>query len=104
MTVAPRPSTLLWEGVWPSLFFALMTIRILFFAAYRETVGTGELSLELPEPATVSDALATLWARGEPYDALPAAPVVAVNRAFATLQSPLRDGDELALVPPVAGG
>ena len=60
-----------------------MKIRILFFAAYRELLGTGERYLDLPEPATVSDLLQELWALGEPYASLPAAPVAAVNRHFA---------------------
>ena len=81
-----------------------MTIRILFFASYRELLGSGELLLDLPGPGTVSDLLQDLWDRGEPYSALPASPVVAVNREFATLDTPLEEGDEVAFVPPVAGG
>lgn len=81
-----------------------MRIRILFFAAYRELLGTGEHHLDLTAPATVSDLLQELWAMGEPFSSLPAAPVVAVNRQFATTETLLQDGDEVALVPPVAGG
>jgi len=81
-----------------------MTIRILFFASYRELLGSGELLLDLPGPGTVSDLLQDLWDRGEPYSALPASPVVAVNREFATLDTLLEEGDEVAFVPPVAGG
>lgn len=81
-----------------------MQIRILFFASYRELLGSGELLFDLPDPGTVSDVLQALWDRGEPFSSLPAAPVVAVNREFASLSTPLADGDELAFVPPVAGG
>jgi molybdopterin synthase catalytic subunit len=81
-----------------------MHIRVLFFAAYREQVGTGELFLELSEPAVVQDALQALWEMGDPFLRLPAGPVVAVNRRFASPDTPLQDGDEVALVPPVAGG
>ncbi len=81
-----------------------MLIRILFFASYRELLGTGELDLKLPGPGTVSDLLQELWSRREPYSLLPAAPVVAVNREFANPSTELADGDEVALVPPVAGG
>jgi molybdopterin converting factor small subunit len=35
---------------------------------------------------------------------LPAAPLVAVNAAYADADHPLADGDEVALIPPVAGG
>lgn len=88
----------------PSLFFAEMLIRILFFASYRELLGSGEWSLKLREPATVSDLLQEIRARGEPFSSLPGEPVVAVNREFARLETPLKDGDEVAFVPPVAGG
>ena len=96
------------EGTGPSLFFAhvvqRMNVRTLFFASYRELVGTGELFLSLAEPATVSDLLHELRERGEPFSHLPMGPVVAVNREFASLETPLADGDEVAFVPPVAGG
>jgi molybdopterin converting factor subunit 1 len=81
-----------------------MQIRVLFFASYREMVGAGELVAELPGPASVSDLLQQLRGRGEPFSSLPAGPVVAVNRVFASLETPLDDGDEVAFVPPVAGG
>jgi molybdopterin synthase sulfur carrier subunit len=81
-----------------------MQIRVLFFASYRELVGAGELHVVLPEPASVSHLLQELRSRGEPYSSLPAAPVVAVNREFASVGTPLKGGDEVAFVPPVAGG
>jgi len=81
-----------------------MQIRVLFFASYRETVGTGGLPVDLPGPARVSDLLADIRDRGEPFSLLPTLPVVAVNRSFASLDTPLSDGDEVAFVPPVAGG
>ena len=67
-------------------------------------MGAGELVAELPEPASVSALLQGLRGRGEPFSSLPAAPVVAVNRLFASLETPLEGGDEVAFVPPVAGG
>jgi molybdopterin converting factor subunit 1 len=81
-----------------------MLLRILFFASYRELLGSGEMSLDLQAPATVSDLLREIRARGEPYASLPVSPVVAVNREFASLETSLVEGDEVAFVPPVAGG
>ena len=60
--------------------------------------------MELPETATVQDLLLAIWELGEPWVHLPASPVVAVNRRFADLGTALREGDEVAFVPPVAGG
>jgi molybdopterin converting factor subunit 1 len=80
-----------------------MQVRILLFAQYRDEVGAGELFLDLPAGATALDAV-TVLREARPAAALPTRPVVAVNMNYATLSDVLRDGDELALLPPVAGG
>jgi molybdopterin converting factor subunit 1 len=79
-------------------------IRTLFFASYKELFGTGELQVDLPEGATVSDLVSALRARGGAFTVLPAAPAVAVNLTYTDPTSLLSDGDEVALIPPVAGG
>ncbi len=81
-----------------------MKIRTLFFASYRELLGTGELQVVLPEGATVSDLVSTLRSRGGAFTVLPVEPAVAVNLAYTDPTSLLSDGDEVALIPPVAGG
>jgi molybdopterin converting factor small subunit len=81
-----------------------MRIRLVLFAVYGDLAGTNELELELPAGATARDAVAALRARGEPARRIPHAPVVARNCAYAGIDEPLEDGDELALLPPVAGG
>ena len=40
-----------------------MEIRTLFFASYKELLGTGELQVDLPEGATVSDLVSALRSR-----------------------------------------
>ncbi len=76
-----------------------VTVRL--FAMLRERAGAPELTLELPEGASVSDALAS-----EPLSALAdGIPLVmAVNREYADGEQVLDAGDELALIPPVSGG
>lgn len=81
-----------------------MPITALFFAAYRELLGTADLSVDLPEGATVADLVAELRGRGAPFDSLPLEPAVAVNRSYAFQTDPLSPGDEVAFIPPVAGG
>jgi molybdopterin converting factor small subunit len=81
-----------------------MQVRILLFAGYRELAGTAELRLELGAPATVEDAVSALRGRGGALARLPPRPAAAVNQVYAPPGQPLRDGDELALLPPVAGG
>ena len=81
-----------------------MTVRFLLFAIYRDLAGTGELELAIPDGATVADAVDALRARGGGFMRLPVAPAVAVNQEYASLDTRLAQGDELALLPPVAGG
>lgn len=81
-----------------------IAVRVLFFAAYRDLVGTSALDLELPPGSSVGDLVAGIRGRGRPYDVLPADPAVAVNRRYAGLDVPLSEGDEVAFIPPVAGG
>lgn len=81
-----------------------MTVQTLFFAAYRDLVGTSRLDVHLADGATVADLVRELRGRGAPFDGLPREPAVAVNRAYAALDATLGAGDEVAFIPPVAGG
>ena len=81
-----------------------MTITVLAFARLRELLGFGERRLELPAGATLD----TVWSRmvqDMPAIAtLRASTRFARNGAVATGSTPLREGDEIALMPPVGGG
>jgi len=79
-------------------------VRTLFFASYRDLLGRATLDVELPEGATVGDLVVGLRGRGHPFAGLPERPAVAVNRKYAAPEMALRDGDEVAFIPPVAGG
>jgi molybdopterin converting factor subunit 1 len=79
-------------------------VRTLFFASYREAVGAAALDVELPDGSTVGELVGRLRARGAPFDRLPPAPAVAVNRAVVRSDVRLAAGDEIAFLPPVAGG
>jgi MoaE-MoaD fusion protein len=81
-----------------------MRIQLLFFAAYRDLAGTAGLTVDAPDGSTADMVLALARREHPRLAVLPDRPVVAVNREVADLRSPLRDGDELALLPPVAGG
>ena len=74
-------------------------VRVRLFAGLRERAGRGELELDLPDGARVSDALERLA-----YVAGDMRVVIAVNREYAAPEAPLSPGDELALIPPVSGG
>ncbi len=79
-----------------------MKVRSLFFALYRDMMGAEQLVFELPEGSTVADLVAAV--RQAADRRLPHSVVTAVNREYATLETRLRDGDEVAFIPPVAGG
>lgn len=81
-----------------------MRIRLLLFALYRDLTGVGELDIDVQDGSSAAAAVAALRERGARFARLPERPVVAVNREYAQLDVQLRDGDELALLPPVAGG
>jgi MoaE-MoaD fusion protein len=76
-----------------------MEVTVRLFAMLRERAGAREVTLELPDGARVSDALAEL---GSIAEGLPL--VMAVNREYADEDQVLDSGDELALIPPVSGG
>lgn len=81
-----------------------MTIRTLYFATYRDIAGTDQLDVELAGQPRVHDLVAALRERGGAWTRLPAQPVVAVNMEYASLSTQLREGDEVAFIPPVSGG
>ena len=80
-----------------------MNVTVLLFATYADAVGRPEIDLDLPAGSTVADALRQV-ARLPGADRVPPAPLVAVNERYASLDQSLAPGDELALIPPVAGG
>jgi MoaE-MoaD fusion protein len=81
-----------------------MHVKLVLLASYRDLAGVSELEVELPAGACAGDAVALLRSRSAAAATLPARPVVALNLEYASLDAQLSDGDELALLPPVAGG
>ena len=81
-----------------------MRINVLYFAQARERAGRSSGSLELPEGSRVADAL-TAIRRGAPaLDPLWPHLAVAVDGVLVAADAALREGAELALLPPVSGG
>jgi molybdopterin synthase catalytic subunit len=74
-------------------------LRVRLFAVVRERAGAGEITVELPEGATVADLRRELAGVTGPVECL-----MAVNREYADDGLALAAGDEIALVPPVSGG
>jgi molybdopterin synthase sulfur carrier subunit len=79
------------------------TVTVQLFASYAESFGGPTLDVPLKSGSTVADLLANL--RLLPGSSiLPDSPRVAVNRKFATYDQLVDARDEIALIPPVAGG
>ena len=78
-------------------------MRVLLFASYAEALGGPAIDVSLPGGATVDDLLRAVRALPG-ADALPPAPLVAVNLEYAPGHHVLAANDEVALIPPVAGG
>jgi molybdopterin converting factor subunit 1 len=80
-----------------------MTVTVLLFASYAEKLGFSSTTVELPAGSTVDTLLEAV--RGMPgASSLPPAPLVAVNENYARAGTVLANGDEVAIIPPVAGG
>jgi molybdopterin converting factor subunit 1 len=80
-------------------------VRVLFFGAARETVGSEEVSLELHAPATVASAFAeVLMHYPQLQERFGRSLLLAVNQEYAPRDTEVRAGDELAVFPPVSGG
>jgi MoaE-MoaD fusion protein len=82
-----------------------MLIRVQLFAILKERAGAATIELELPEQATVTDALSILAAQTPGLEGVADGSVrMAVNRELADADTPLGPGDEVALIPPISGG
>lgn len=88
----------------------LPAVRVRLFASLRESAGWSEREVVLPEgfartpctPRRLWPGLA-LPAPGLP-PTLPPGLRVAINQRFASPDTPLQPGDELAFLPPITGG
>ena len=81
----------------------MSTVTVQLFASYAESFGRPTLELPLKSGSTVADLINSL--RLLPgASILPESPRIAVNRKFATADQLVDARDEIALIPPVAGG
>lgn len=81
-----------------------MNVTTLFFASTRDAVGQRSLPRQLPDGATVEALLQGLISDYPGLARTAANLMVAVNSEYAERGQRLRDGDEVALIPPVSGG
>jgi molybdopterin converting factor subunit 1 len=81
-----------------------MRVRVLYFGVLKDVFGRGFEEMELVGGASVADLIAACRGRyagaREIWDSM----AVAVNQEYARAEMVLREGDEVALLPPVSGG
>lgn len=82
-----------------------MQITVLLFASYADTLGANSIALDLTPGATAGDALDHVRSLANGGGGvLPSKPMLAVNERYARREHVLASGDEVAIIPPVAGG
>lgn len=81
-----------------------MRISVRYFAVVRERLGREDETLELPEGADVAAAMERLGELRPTVRDMRRHLQIAVNQEIAGGEQVLHEGDELALIPPVAGG
>lgn len=81
-----------------------MRCNVLLFAGIAEALGTDHLALELAEGSTVAEALNALCRDHQTIASARESLAVAVNERYHPNTTTLRDGDTIAIIPPVSGG
>lgn len=79
-----------------------MNVRVLLFASWADAIGARAVDLDLTGEPTAADVLSALDARAAGAQ-LPR-PALAVNRCIVPAHARIAHGDEVAIIPPVAGG
>ena len=81
-----------------------MRVTIRLFARLRDLAGSGELVRDIPGPATVGTVWNALTGEMPSLVEYERTMSVAVNADYSKMSAPVRDGDEVAFLPPVSGG
>src|SRR5664279_2853777 len=81
-----------------------MQVRVRYLGMLKEIAGRDEEPVEVADDASVGKLLAALQQRIPQLQQFRHAIAVAVNYEYSSSETQLRDGDEVALIPPVSGG
>lgn len=79
-----------------------MDVRVLLFASYADAIGSDSVVVSTDGPVSAADVVRLVQARITAP--VPPRPMVAVNAVYAEPTQEIREGDEVAIIPPVAGG
>jgi MoaE-MoaD fusion protein len=81
-----------------------MKMNVRLFATLKESAGASQVSLEIVEPATVSNLIDELFHQYPTIQPLMQTILVSVNQEYADRTQTIYPGDEIVLFPPVSGG
>jgi molybdopterin converting factor subunit 1 len=81
-----------------------MELEIRLFATLKDLAGQNRIRLTIPETTTVHGMLQLLAAAYPALSAAAQSSIVAVNRNYASPETPIGPDDEVAIFPPVSGG
>ena len=81
-----------------------MRVKVLFFGILRESAGQSSDELDLPEGASVREVIEHYASSIPALESLLPSIAMAVNQQYASADTKLRTGDEVAFLPPVSGG
>lgn len=81
-----------------------ITVNVKLFAAYQDAYGTPELSLDLPQGATVEQVCDRILRDRPQLAPLKSITQFGVNLEFVSPDTIVKNGDEIVLIPPVSGG
>jgi molybdopterin synthase catalytic subunit len=81
-----------------------MDVEIRLFATLKDRAGQSRIQVSIAEPATVQTMLSAVTAAYPNLGPALSTALIAVNKAFASHQTPIERGDEIAIFPPVSGG
>ncbi|HXI13110.1 MAG TPA: MoaD/ThiS family protein [Thermoanaerobaculia bacterium] len=83
---------------------SVVKVRLLLFAVLRDIIGASEVELELEHGARAVDVWSLLRAKHPALSGYVLPPLTAINERYVPAETLLESGDDLAFIPPVAGG
>ena len=81
-----------------------MKVEVLLFASCSDIVGSRKLDLEIAQDASVQGLVDNLLATYPRLSGIEKSMMISVNQEYVTRDQSIKDGDEVALIPPVSGG